>query len=253
MKTRLWMPAVAALLVGCDKEPSKLDQIVEAAAAPPPQPPPLAPPLPPAAPAAPAISVDDTACTINGEEVLFMAPDAPARILALVSSKPLVEGQVVTFDATREAKTPRVEAVVAVIKKAKAKGARIHTSMRDGSMGELLLTFVHGAVSECAPVAKVARDGSIEVWSAWGGTAQKFTHGFAGPDLTLGTQGLRKVSAACSSSVWLLGADDNIAWGLTFDLAMRARTDTEGGVAMRASDVVLLTRAPVAGRKVEVE
>jgi hypothetical protein len=247
------MAAVAALMVACDKEPSKLDLIVEAASAPPLPPPPVVDPSPPAAPMAPAISIDDSACTINGEEVLFMAPDARARIVALLGGKPLVEGQVVAFDATRETKTPRVESMVAALKKAKATGARIHTSMRDTSMGELLVTFARSPLSDCAPVAMVARDGSIEVWNAGGGTAQKFARGFAGPDLTLGTQGLRKASAACSSSVWLLGADDNIPWGLTFDLAMRARTDAEGGAPVRASDVTLLTQAPVAGRRVGVE
>jgi hypothetical protein len=252
MKARLWV-AAAAFLAACDKEPSKLDAIVEAATTPLPPAPSISTPLPPAAPTAPAISIDDAACTINGEEVLFMAPDARARILALLRGKSLVEGHVVTFDATRETKTPRVESMVFALEKAKAKGARIHTSMRDTSTGELLVTFVLGAPSECAPVAMVARDGSIEVWKSAGGTAQKFAHGFAGPDLTLGTEGLRKASAACSSSVWLLGADDNIPWGLTFDLAMRARTDAEGGIPMRAADVSLLTYAPVPGRKVRVE
>jgi hypothetical protein len=203
---------------------------------------------------APAISIDDGACTINGEEVLFMAPDARDRIVALLSGKPLVEHQIVAFDAKRETKTPRVESMVAALKKAKATGARIRTAMRDSSTGELVVTFAHGPLSDCAPVAIVARDGSIEVWNSGGGTAQKFARGFAGPDLTLGTQGLRKASAACSSPVWLLGADDNIPWGLTFDLAMRARADVEGGTAVRASEVSLLTRAPVAGRKVtEIE
>jgi len=253
MKARLWMAAAGVLLAACEKEPSKLDQIVEAAAAPPPPPPSASTPPSPAAPMAPAISVDDGACTINGEEVLFMAADSRARILALLSGKPLVEGEMVALDATREAKTPRVEAVVFALRKAKAKGARIHTTMRDSSLGELPLTFVHGSPADCTPVAMVARDGSIEVWSSGGGTAQKFARGFAGPDLTLGTQGLRKVSAGCSSSVWLLGADDTVPWGLTFDLAMRARADSEGGAPLRAPEASLLTQAPVAGRRVAAE
>ncbi len=253
MKARLWMAIAGAVFAACDKEPSKLDQIVEAAAAPPPPPPLVSAPLAPPTPMAPAITVDETACTINGEEVLFMAPDAKARILALLSGKPLVQGEVVAFDAAREAKTPRIEAVADALSKAKAKGARVRTPMRDTSIGELLLTFAHGSPAGCAPVAMVARDGSIEVWSSGGGTAQKFVRGFAGPDLTLGTEGLRKASAACSSPVWLLGADDSIPWGLTFDLAMRARLDTEGGAALRAPQVSLLTQAPVAGRRVAVE
>jgi len=252
MKARWWTAAATTLaLAGCDKEPTKLDRLAEAAAAPPT--PTASAPRPPPIPMAPAITVDDSACTVNGEEVLFLAPDAKDRIAALLTGKPLVEGKVVAFDAVREAKTPRVAAVVFALRKAKAKGATIHTSMRDRSMGELAVSFSHGAVTECTPAAMIRKDGSIAVWSAGGGTAQTFTKGFAGPDLTLGTEGLRKASAACGSTVWALGADDNITWGLTFDLAMRARGEADAGTGgIKATETVLLNEAPVAGRKVDV-
>lgn len=252
MKARLWSVGLATLaLAACDREPTKLDRIAEAAAAPPT--PTASAPRPPPIPMAPSITVDDGACSINGEEVLFASPDAKDRIAALLSGKPLVEGKVVAFDAAREAKTPRVAAVVYALRKAKAKGATVHTAMRDKTMGELALNFSHGPLSECAPAAMITRDGSVAVWSVAGGTAQRFARGFAGPDLTLGTEGLRKASLACGSTVWALGADDNITWGLTFDLAMRAKGDADAGTAgIKATDAVLLNEAPVAGRKVEV-
>jgi hypothetical protein len=251
MKARPWTAAAAALaLAACDKEPTQLDRLAEAAASPPI--PSATAPRPPPVPTAPAIRVDDSACTINGEEVLFLAPDARDRIAGILTGKPLVEGKVVAFDAAREAKTPRIAAVVFALRKAKAKGATVHTSMRDRTMGELALNFSHGAASECTPAAMIRKDGSIAVWSAAGGTAQTFTKGFAGPDLTLGTEGLRKASAACGSTVWALGADDNITWGLTFDLAMRARGEADAGTGIKATEAVLLNEAPVAGRKVEL-
>ena len=252
MKARLWTTAaVTFALAACDKEPTQLDRIAEAAAAPPL--PSSTAPRPPPIPMAPAITVDDGACSVNGEEVLFAAPDAKDRIAGLLTGKPLVEGKVVAFDAAREAKTPRIAAVVSALRKAKAKGALVHTSMRDRTMGELVLNFGHGAVSECTPAAMIRKDGTIAVWSAGGGTAQTFSKGFAGPDLTLGTDGLRKVSAACGSTVWALGADDNITWGLTFDLAKRALGEADAGSSgIKATETVLLSEAPVAGRKVEV-
>jgi hypothetical protein len=244
---------VACVLAGCDKEPTKLDLMAEAAAAPPVSSVPKEPsPGPPPPPMPPAITVDDAACSINGEEVLFMNADARDRIAAMLADKPLVAGKVVAFDAAREAKTPRIAAVVSALRKAKAAGAAIHTPMRDNSKGELVVRFAHGAASECAPVAMITRDGSIAVWSASGGTAQKFTRGFAGPDLTLATEGLRRASSICGSNVWVLGADDNIGWGLTFDLAMRARGDMEGGSPLRATETVLAGEPPVPGRKVAV-
>jgi hypothetical protein len=248
-----WLALGATVLssFGCDNGPTKLDRIAEAAAAPPvtsssaPRPPPI--------PMAPAITVDDSACTINGEEVLFMAADARERIAAMLTGKPLVEGKVVTFDAARESKTPRIAAVVYALRKAKAKGAAVHTPMRDRTIGELALPFAHAAAADCTPVAMISKDGSIAVWGASGGVAQRFVKGFAGPDLTLGTEGLKRASQSCaSSSVWVLGADDNITWGLTFDLAMRARGDGEGGAPLHATEAVLANEAPVPGRKVEV-
>jgi hypothetical protein len=252
MKARLWTAAAAILAVAaCDKEPTQLDRIAEAAAAPPK--PVDSTPRPPPVPMAPAITVNEAACTINGEEVLFIAPDARDRIAALLTGKPLVEGKEVAFDAAREAKTPRIAAVVYALRKAKAKGALVHTPMRDRTIGELKLEFAHAAVSECTPAAMIRKDGAIAVWSAGGGTAQTFTKGFAGPDLTLGTEGLRRISAACGSAVWALGADDNITWGLTFDLAKRALGEADAGTpGMKATETVLLSEAPVAGRKVEV-
>jgi hypothetical protein len=237
---------------GCDHEPTKLDQMAEAAAAPPA---PVAAPEeagPPPAQVPPAILVTDNACSINGEEVQFINPDARDRIAAMVADKPLVQGTIVPFEAAREAKTPRIAAVVSALRKAKAAGVSIHTRKRDNATGELLLRFSHAAASDCTPVAMIMRDGSIAVWSAGGGTAQKYARGFAGPDLTLATEGLRKFSAACASAVWVLGADDNITWGLTFDLAMRSERDGDGGSGIRAADTLLANEAPVPGRKVTV-
>jgi hypothetical protein len=250
--TEIWGAGAAlAAVLGCDNEPTKLDRIAEAAAAPPAAT--SSAPRPPPAPMPPAVTVDDAACIINGEEVLFMTADAKDRIAGLLLGKPLVEGKVLSIDAAREAKTPRIAAVLYALRKAKAKGATIHTPMRDSSPGELTIPFTHAPAIECTPVAMIAKDGSIAIWGAGGGTAKKFDRGFAGPDLTLGTDWLRKASQSCASStVWVLAADDAITWGLTFDLAMRARGDAEGGTPLHATEAVLAAEPPVPGRKVDV-
>jgi hypothetical protein len=241
--------ALVVLTAGCDKEPSKLDAIVEASSLPT-----AAPPQPPksSTPTAPSIAVDDSSCTINGEPVLFSAADAQGRIAAVLTGKPLVEGQVVTFDAARDVKTPKVAAVVAALRKVKAKGAVVHTPMRDKNMGELTLLLQHSPLADCSAVGMVNKDGSIAVWPVGGGVAQKFVRGFAGPDLTLGPEALQKLAGGCDSATWLLAADENIPWGLTFDLALATR-GAEGGAAMRPNQVLLVTEAPVAGRKVAQE
>lgn len=243
---------VAIAGTACDKSPSKLDELVEASTN---LPSPRASGAPttsatPAPPSAPSIAVDDGACSINGEEVLFAGPDPKGRIASILATNPLIVGQLVTFDAARETKTPKVGIVVLALKQSKAKGALVHTPMRDKNIGELPLLLQHGPIGDCSAVGMVNKDGSIAVWPAGGGVAQKFVRGFAGPDLTLGPEALHKVANACDSATWLVAADDNVPWGLTFDLALATRGSPEAGVLLRASQTLLVAEAPVPGRKV---
>ena len=182
-----------------------------------------------------------------------MSPDARGRIAAILAGRPLVAGNEVVVEVKRDAKTPKVGHVLFALKKAKAATAVIHTLARDNSLAALTVTLSHGDLAPCTPVGMVNRDGTIAAWAIGGGTAQKFARGFAGPDLTLGSQALRKLSAACDSPIWFVAADDSITWGLTFDLAQAARGSGDGGLALHASQVAVLTSAPVPGRKVADE
>ncbi len=193
--------------------------------------------------------VDDSSCTIDGEVVLLAAADPAARIAAVLGGKPLVEGQVVAVDASRDAKTPKVSAVLLALKKVKAKAALVRTAKRDSTMGQLQLALDYAAIADCSATGMINKDGSIAVWPAGGGGAKRFTKGLAGPDLTLGSEGIRKTASSCDSRIWLVAADDSIPWALPYDLALATVGTGEAG-AVRAAQTVLLTTAPVAGRKV---
>jgi hypothetical protein len=248
MSVVLFALPVLAVATACDPNESSSPKAKPAAeasssvAAPP-------APKPPAPPAAPVITVDEASCTVDGEVVQMGAADASGRIAAVLAGKPFVEGEVVSFDASRDTRTPKVAAVLQALKKMKAKAAVVHTKQRDSSMGQLQLSLEHPAIGDCSATAMLNKDGSIAVWPAGGGGAKRFTRGFAGPDLTLGSQAVQKVASSCDSAVWLLAADDSLPWALPFDLALATVGSGEGG-AIRASHTVLLGAPPVAGRKV---
>ena len=238
----IWI--VLAVVLGCDKEPTKLDQLAEAAAIPSA----IAAPVV-ASPKPPVIRVDDKICSVNGEQVDMSLPDGRGRIGAILLGAPRIAGEIVEFDAPRDAHTPKVAALVAALKKAKAKGAVARTPGRDGAMGTLPLAFEHAPVAPCTVSASIGKDGSISVWPAGGGTSQRFTHGFAGPDLTLGGEAIRKSATACDSPLFVVGGEDNITWGLTFDLAMNVKSSPLPSA--HASQTILHTDPPSPGRKVD--
>jgi len=253
MAMKIWAWAVAGVLfaTGCDKEEPK----PTAAQAPPAATTSSAPaaPPPPAAPRPPAIMVDDTGATVDGEPFGGAPAEWRDRLGAMLATRPLVTGQTVTVSAVRDAKAPKVLAVVAALRHAKATGVIIETPTREQTMGHLEIALAHGPVADCSAAGMIEKDGSVAVWGVGGGTAQRFHRGLAGPDLTLGVKALKDRAGGCDSAAWILGADDTVTWGLTFDLAMRAKAVVDGGTALRPTTVLLATTAPVPGRRVTVE
>lgn len=241
----------AAVLLGCDKEPAKpggssgsgsASAASEAAKAP--------TVTPPAPPAPLQIAVDDTAAFVAGERFDLAAPDPKGRLVAALSGKK-VEGETVRVNAARDAKIPKVATVLSALAAKKAKAIELHTPLRDRSAAQLL--FALGVKPEpCSAVGFIGKDNAITTWPASGATAERFTHGMAGPDLTRGSEGIRKRLLACESPSWFISADDAITWGVTFDLAYAVMHPDDGGLP-KPRAVALLTKAPVSGRKVEVE
>ena len=207
-------------------------------------------PPPPAAPSKPQLAVDDTAAFVAGERLDLAAPDAKGRIGASLTGK-LVEGETIVLNAARDAKLPKVVAVFGALAGKKAKSVEVHTPLRDRSGAELV--FVLGAKPEgCAAVGFIAKDSAITAWPVSGATAERFTHGMAGPDLTRGSEGIRKRLLGCDAPAWFVSADDNVTWGLVFDLAYAVMHPDDAGLP-KAHTVALLGKTPVPGRKVDDE
>lgn len=209
-----------------------------------------APAAAPAAPTKPQLAVDDTAAFVAGERLEMAAPDPKGRIAGALTGKPVL-GETIVLNAARDAKLPKVLAVFGALVAKKAKAVEIHTPQRDRSAAEVV--FVLDARAEgCATVGYIAKDSAIATWPSSGATAERFTHGMAGPDLTRGSEAIRKRVLACDSPVWFAAADDSVTWGVVFDLVLAVMRPDDAGLP-KARSVALLTKTPVPGRKVEAE
>jgi hypothetical protein len=202
---------------------------------------------PPAPPKPPVVTVDDSSVVVTGDKVDFGgAADAKGRIAGMLANKPLVSGQVLEVDALRDVTMAHFAIAVDALHDAKVKGVTVKTAQRDLTMGSLDVAIDHGPVSPCAAVGMVAKDNSINVWPYSGATAQRFTKGFAGPDITVGSGGLRALGNGCDASVYFVAGDDTIKWGVVFDLALAAKS----GGSFKTASAAVLTKTPTPGRKV---
>jgi hypothetical protein len=205
--------------------------------------PPVSAPPPPASP--PIVTVDDTSFVVTGDKVDLTAADAKGRIVALLATKPMISGQTLEVDALRDTTMPHFTTAIEALRGAKAKALTVKTAQRDRTMGTLAVALDHGPVAPCAATAMITKDNAINVWTYGGSIPQRYSHGFAGPDITLGSAAFAKAAAACEAPLAFVAGDDTIKWGVVFDLALAA-SQTAG---YRPTSTVVVKTA-ILGRKV---
>src|SRR5262249_10969808 len=106
--------------------------------------------------------------------------------------------------------------------------------------------------SDCEAVGFIAKDGAINAWTMGGGAAAaRFSRGMAGPHLARGSEGVRKAIAAGEPGSWAVSADENVTWGLVVDLVLSVNDPGDAGAPPKTRDVVLLTKTPTPGRRVD--
>jgi hypothetical protein len=205
----------------------------------------LSAPLPPA-PTRVFVTVD--AVIVGKDRVLLTDPAFATAVSTTVASAPGIAGTTVEVDAARPAKLSAVYSVFSALRRANAR-AEVHTTTRDKL--DLVVTFSFPRSADpCAVVADIDKDAAVSVWTVGGTTAKKFTHGFAGPDITLGSDAVRKLAASCSSGVWFVSADPSIPWGSVFDLAATSMGAGDASAGMNVPDVAALPSEPVPGHTV---
>jgi hypothetical protein len=231
---------------GCDPQPTNAEKLAKSASSPPSATPPAAEAKPAAR--APLVIVEDAATMIDGDRVEVVGPDFKGRLAAALSGKK-VEGETIAVVAARDVKMPTVAHVVRAIAAAKPKAVIVKTAKRDRSTAEIPIA-IDARREGCAAVGYIAKDSAINAWPASGATAARFTRGMAGPDITRGSEGIRKQMAACDVGHWFIAADDGVTWGLLLDLVVAVGEPDDGGAPPRAREVAILAKA-VPGRKIE--
>src|SRR5262249_11738767 len=136
---------------------------------------------------------------------------ADAAAVCLKTASCAKDGSV-DIDAKRNAKPSQVATLLAALHPGGAKRAWVRSAGRDGATTALAVSLPALPVPDCTTVAFIGKDGGISVWHAGGGTAKKYSRGFAGPDMTLGTEAVRNATAHCDSPLLLVGADDAMIW-----------------------------------------
>lgn len=208
--------AVYVVLAGCDNSapggaaaPSAAPEVGHS--------PPAAAPAPLTAP---EIIVDRGNVAV-GKNRVPAGPGLADKAAVFLRDAPAIEGRAVDIVAMRDASPTDVAAMVDLIRTLKGSAVNVKTEARDSTTQALPLTL-STRVPDCATVAWITKDASIDVWPLGGGTVKRTLRGLAGPDLTLGMEAMHKETSQCEASAFAVGADDTMTWGLVFDLAMTA-------------------------------
>jgi hypothetical protein len=239
---RWWL--LACLLGACDKpvstNPTGEPPVTATprASTPPKPPDPLA-----------GLTVDDLGLYLQTHRIDMGAKDAEDKLRATIASLP-VKQKAVPISATRNAKTQHVGALARALGEAGAVEIDVKTPDRTGADSVLKLVPEESAqVADCAVVAMIKKDNTSAVWRVKGGTATKFLKGLAGPDMSMTYDGMKDQMSSCASAHWLLAGEENVIWGLVFDLGqVVAKADPPP----KATNAVFLYEAPVAGRAVQL-
>jgi hypothetical protein len=233
--------------LGCDDKPAApKPQDTPAAATTTAAPAPKPPPDPLA-----DLSVDELGPFLQSHRVDMSSKDAEARLKDIVGGLP-VKQKVVPVSVSRNAKTQDVGALVRALGQAAALEVDVKTPDRSGAQTVLKLVpqqVVSASTPDCSVVAMVKKDNTSAVWSLKGGTAAKFAKGLAGPDMSMTFDGMKTRMGPCSSTSWFLAGEENVIWGLVFDLGM---TVEKADPVPKATNAVFLDEAPVAGRPVSL-
>lgn len=240
--------AVAGLLAACDDPPAgsppstplPVTVATQASSSPKPPPDPLA-----------GLVVDDLGLYLSTHRIDMGAKDAEDKLKAAVRDLP-VKQKAVPINASRNAKTQHVGALARALGEAGAIEIDVKTPDRSGAetVLKLIPEEVAGtSVPDCAVVAMIKKDNTSAVWRLKGGVASRFLKGLGGPDMSMTYDGMKDQMGSCPSTTWFLTGEENVIWGLVFDLGhIVAKADPPP----KATRAAILYRAPVAGRSVQL-
>lgn len=243
-RVAIGLVAVSFWGLGCDDKPA----VPKAQDTPVPTTTAVPAPKPPPDPLA-DLTVDELGPFLQTHRVDMAAKDADDKLKAIIAGLP-VKQKVVPITATRNCKTQFVGALARALGEAGALEIDVKTPGRSGAETVLKLVpqqVVSATTPDCSVVAMVKKDNTSAVWRLKGGTASKFSKGLAGPDMSMTYDGMKSQMAPCSSTSWFLAGEENVIWGLVFDLGQIVATAEP---PPKATSAVFLDEPPIAGRPV---
>jgi hypothetical protein len=198
-----------------------------------------------------SVFFDDKGVTINGDRPKFRGEARDKHLKQLVKKHVKAAEGTVRMVALRKASTSEVAMTVHEFFKEGVEKITISTLDRSRKQLDLELTPESKAksVSDCSVIIKVLKDRSTASWAIkGGGAAKRYPKGMAGPDMTLTLDGVRKQLNKCETDTMVFAGDEEVEWGLTFDLPIAAR-----GVSpsLELKHFVLSSTKPVSGQKVK--
>jgi hypothetical protein len=200
----------------------------------------------------PPLEVDAISPKVGFTRVMFDKPSSRAKLAQEVQqNKQHYAGQDLRIVVDRKAQTPWVVALLEELDAAGAGALTVETQTRADLPRTLVLKPQNkaGDAAPCSVVAQVLADRGTAVWKLSGGVAEKWSKGFAGPDLSMTAEAIERAGKACKSSqtAFISGAE-GIEWGLVYDLAAA----TKQVQAPQFEQLVLLREVPTAGRAVKL-
>jgi hypothetical protein len=202
----------------------------------------------------PDIVVDDLGPSIAGRRVELSQETGPGKLTQLAKRIPFESSEKLPVVRTvHRAKFKHVAALVDALAAAGAKSIKLKmTGGRKDMPSELLLTPASrlSEVRACSVVTMVLDDISTAVWPFGGGGGRKHTKGLAGPDLTRTVASIEKHVARCDSDAGFFSGTPEQRWETAFHVGGAIKL---GDKKKKITTLVMLTRAPVAGRAVKLK
>lgn len=201
----------------------------------------------------PELGIDDLGPKVGFTRVLLDKPEGREKLAKELNEiKSQYEGKEPVLDVIRKAKLVWVMTLMNELGKIGVTKVIVKTETREDYPKQLTFTTQAKAPKPepCALAGMILEDRSSAIWKVSGGTAMKRAKGLAGPDLSTTADTIERLAKACKqSNVFFVSADENVEWGLAYDLAATT-TKIED---VKLETLVLLEKFPTAGRKVELE
>jgi hypothetical protein len=185
--------------------------------------------------------------------ILLDKPEGKKKLAdEIAANAEFVSGKDVPLRADRNAKLAHVAEMIGALETGGATTVTLATDTR--TEFPKTVKFTPKAAGKSAPAcsisAKVLSKRKNAVWSLKGGTAVESPKGLAGPDMAMTADNLEGAAKRCKDSDFVfVSADDDVEWGLVYDLAAVTQTLEKS----KLGKVILLEPAPTAGRPVKLD